>query len=82
MFRAARLVMGHYRYGLHRIGPSRDGFTYVTVLRDPVARVLSQWNWCTPRAMPASCMPGYSVLSQWNCVCMCIYTCMYAYPQA
>lgn len=44
-----RLLKGHFAYGVHQhlVGPS----TYVTLLRDPVARVISHYYYvrCTPR---------------------------------
>jgi len=39
-----RLVVGHIRFGYHRLG-HRGVFSYITMLRHPVARVMSQWNW-------------------------------------
>uniref|UniRef100_A0A7S0RBE4 Sulfotransferase n=1 Tax=Pyramimonas obovata TaxID=1411642 RepID=A0A7S0RBE4_9CHLO len=38
------VVSGHFKFGLHQLG-HRGEFNYVTTLRDPVQRVLSQWNW-------------------------------------
>jgi hypothetical protein len=44
----ARMVSGHFKYGVHEVGHRTGGYLYVTALRDPVRRVLSQWNWwCT-----------------------------------
>ncbi|GAQ80507.1 hypothetical protein KFL_000550360 [Klebsormidium nitens] len=43
-FQRARLVSGHFSYGLHSIG-HRGTFAYVTTLRHPVSRVVSWWNW-------------------------------------
>lgn len=50
VFTRSKLIVGHFKYGLHQIGHSPAGFAYITVLRDPIARVLSQWNWCVMRA--------------------------------
>ena len=46
-FAGARVVSGHMAYGLHTLLPSRKGraYAYVTAVRDPVLRVISQWNW-------------------------------------
>ena len=44
----ARMVSGHFKYGVHEVGHRKGGYLYVTALRDPIRRVLSQWNWwCT-----------------------------------
>ncbi|GAQ92140.1 hypothetical protein KFL_009310050 [Klebsormidium nitens] len=43
LYRGARLVSGHFPHGVHRIG-HRGLFTYVTQVRDPVARALSHVN--------------------------------------
>lgn len=36
------LILGHLRYGIHT--PIEDEFCYLTMLRDPVARVLSEYR--------------------------------------
>lgn len=38
-----RLVVGHFQYGIHRFLPQR--WTYVTIVRDPVSRVISQYRY-------------------------------------
>ncbi len=43
-FKSARFITGHFRFGIHEIS-SRESFTYVTMLRSPVSRIVSQWNW-------------------------------------
>ncbi|GAQ80508.1 hypothetical protein KFL_000550370 [Klebsormidium nitens] len=43
-FQRARLVSGHFSYGIHSIG-HRGSFAYVTTLRHPVSRIVSWWNW-------------------------------------
>ncbi|GAQ78174.1 hypothetical protein KFL_000090180 [Klebsormidium nitens] len=43
-FARARLVSGHFSYGIHSVG-HRGAFAYVTTLQDPVSRVVSWWNW-------------------------------------
>ena len=48
MFNAAHLVSGHFQYGIHEIG-NQHGFRYVTAVREPIARLLSQWNWWCSR---------------------------------
>jgi Sulfotransferase family len=39
--RAYRIVIGHYQFGMHEAIPTE--FEYITIVRDPVARVLSQY---------------------------------------
>jgi hypothetical protein len=38
-----RLVMGHFQYGIHEFLPQE--YTYVTIVRDPVERVISHYNY-------------------------------------
>ena len=38
-------VGGHYKANVHELGHKPGGFTYVTVMREPVARAVSSWNW-------------------------------------
>jgi Domain of unknown function (DUF4118)/Sulfotransferase family len=38
-----RLVIGHFQYGIHQFFPQQS--TYVTVVRDPVARIISQYRY-------------------------------------
>ena len=38
-------VGGHYKANVHELGYKPGGFTYVTVMREPVARAVSSWNW-------------------------------------
>jgi len=42
---APRLVQGHMSYGLHRFVPGRS--TYLTLLRDPTRRALSDYHYVT-----------------------------------
>lgn len=42
---APKLVQGHMSYGLHRFVPGRS--TYVTLLRDPLRRALSDYHYVT-----------------------------------
>lgn len=60
-FRSSRLVSGHFAYGLHRIA-HRGAFTYVTSIREPLARVVSWWNWNAwrlPQAFPDLDFDGF-----------------------
>ncbi len=41
------LVIGHFQYGIHQFFPQRS--TYVTIVRDPVARVISQYRYSLER---------------------------------
>ncbi len=43
--RPIRAVFGHYAYGLHSALAPGQPFEYVTVLRDPVARVVSLYSY-------------------------------------
>ena len=45
---AIRVVLGHYLYGIHEYLPGES--TYITVLRDPVDRMISHYHYvlCTP----------------------------------
>ncbi len=47
--RGYRAVIGHYQFGMHEALPQRS--EYVTVVRDPVARVLSHY-WFLAEAQP------------------------------
>jgi hypothetical protein len=38
-----RLVIGHFQYGIHRFFPQQS--SYVTIVRDPVARLISQFRY-------------------------------------
>ena len=38
-----RAIFGHYCYGLHTALPAGQRFAYVTILRDPVQRLISLW---------------------------------------
>lgn len=38
-------VFGHFSYGLHTALPDDRKYTYVTLLRDPVQRALSEWSY-------------------------------------
>ena len=38
------LVMGHFRFGIHNYLPQPDEWTYITVLRHPIRRVISQYS--------------------------------------
>ena len=58
----ARMVSGHFKYGIHALGHS-GSYTYVTALRDPIRRVLSQWNWWCSR--PERKMVHASTFHQW-----------------
>ena len=58
----ARMVSGHFKYGVHALGHS-GVYTYVTALRDPIRRVLSQWNWWCVR--PNRKMVHKSTFTQW-----------------
>ena len=42
--RQLRVVRGHMPYGIHKFLP--QGGTYITMLREPVARVLSSYSFC------------------------------------
>ena len=60
---SARMVSGHYKYGVHEVGHRAGGYVYVTALRDPIRRVLSQWNWwCT---LSGRSMIHVSTFDQW-----------------
>lgn len=41
--RACRLVFGHQCFGLHECLPEDRPYTYITLLRDPIERVISYW---------------------------------------
>jgi hypothetical protein len=41
--RAYRVVFGHFCYGLHTALPKDQKYTYITLLRDPVERAISEW---------------------------------------
>ena len=58
----ARMVSGHFKYGVHALG-HLGVYTYVTALRDPIRRVLSQWNWWCAR--PERKMVHKSTFTQW-----------------
>lgn len=38
-----KLLIGHFRFGVHAYLPDPDAWTYITVLRHPIRRVLSQY---------------------------------------
>jgi hypothetical protein len=46
------LVMGHFRFGIHAYLPAPDSWTYVTVIRHPIRRVISQYANVTNRTAP------------------------------
>jgi len=46
------LVMGHFRFGIHAYLPEPDDWTYVTVLRHPIRRVISQYANVTANQHP------------------------------
>lgn len=46
--RRFRLVIGHFQYGIHQFFPHE--WTYVTVVREPVARVISEFRYQRGRA--------------------------------
>ena len=50
-FTRARVISGHMKFGVHLVGHRSGGFTYVTALRNPLKRVLSQWNWWVGEGM-------------------------------
>ena len=52
LFFNARLVMGHFRFGLHSLSKAR--FAYATVMRHPIRRVISQFNFWS-RCVPVTC---------------------------
>ncbi len=41
--RSFRLVVGHFQYGIHQFLPQQC--TYITIVRDPVSRVVSQYRY-------------------------------------
>jgi hypothetical protein len=41
--RTYRIVFGHFCYGLHTALPKGQKYTYITLLRDPVTRAMSEW---------------------------------------
>ena len=45
VFAGYEVVRGHFPYGLHEALPSETPFTYFTMLRDPVKRTWSQYNY-------------------------------------
>ncbi len=47
--RRLRVVRGHMLYGIHEFLP--QGATYITMLRDPVARVLSAYHFVLRRPL-------------------------------
>lgn len=48
--RTKRVVFGHYGYGLHTALAPGQPFDYVTVLRDPVARIVSLYSYTRAEA--------------------------------
>ena len=56
--RSLRLVIGHFEFGIHRdLG---QPFEYVTILRDPVQRVISHYrHFCYNRSLPAVTLDGH-----------------------
>lgn len=38
-------LSGHFKSNYHTMGHKPGGFTYFTSLREPIHRVVSQWNW-------------------------------------
>lgn len=42
-----RIVMGHFQYGIHEFLPQE--YTYVTIVRDPVQRVISHYHYLRQR---------------------------------
>ncbi|MFL6353027.1 MAG: sulfotransferase family 2 domain-containing protein [Bryobacteraceae bacterium] len=55
-----RLVMGHFQYGIHEFLPQE--YTYVTIVRDPVERVISHYNYLR-QTQPDIVSEGGSTLS-------------------
>ncbi len=47
--RALRVVRGHFYYGLHEVLP--QGGTYITILRNPISRVLSSYYFIQRRPL-------------------------------
>jgi Sulfotransferase family len=45
-------IMGHLDFGFHELLPEPLTYTYITMLREPIARAISQYYWIrqTPRA--------------------------------
>jgi hypothetical protein len=41
-------LSGHFKSNYHTMGHKPGGFTYFTSLREPIHRVVSQWNWYVP----------------------------------
>ena len=41
--RVYRVVFGHFCYGLHTALPKDQKYTYITLLRDPLERAISEW---------------------------------------
>tara|TARA_B110000208_G_scaffold5262_1_gene6818 strand:+ start:2016 stop:3710 length:1695 start_codon:yes stop_codon:yes gene_type:complete len=47
-FAHARFIRGSYVYGLHKLGHRGIDYGYVTAVRNPLGRVMAQWNrWTT-----------------------------------
>jgi hypothetical protein len=52
-----RLVLGHYHYGVHRFLPQKS--TYISIVRDPVRRVISHFRYLIePEKGPSSASPS------------------------
>lgn len=52
-----RLVLGHYHFGVHRFLPQQT--TYVTIVRDPVRRIISHFRYLIePERGPGSASPS------------------------
>jgi hypothetical protein len=55
-----RLIMGHFQYGIHSFLPQES--TYVTVVRDPVERVISHYYYLL-QTQPEIALNGSSTMS-------------------
>ncbi len=53
-----RFAVGHFQYGLHALFPQES--TYVTIVRDPVRRVISHFRYLLPGLRPP---PGVNLAS-------------------
>jgi hypothetical protein len=45
VFSGYQVVSGHFPYGLHRLAVDGEDFGYMTMLRDPIGRCLSTYNY-------------------------------------
>ncbi|MGI8961718.1 MAG: DUF4118 domain-containing protein [Bryobacteraceae bacterium] len=55
-----RLILGHFQYGIHEFLPQE--YTYVTIVRDPVERVISHYNYLR-QTQPEITSDGAATLS-------------------